>query len=379
MVWLFWVSVAFVAYTYVGYPMVLWVVSLVKARPHRRGTIRPMLSLIIVAHNESLRIREKITNTLALRYPEDLWEIIIVTDGCDDGTPDIVRSVDAASPNIKLLELPERCGKHYGQMAARDISSGEILVFTDASVFLDPESLQKVVMNFADPLVGCVSSEDEVVIKGKCYRGERTYVGYEVRVRRLESRINSLVGVSGSYFAARREVCREWHTDQSSDFFIPLHTAKQGLRSVVDPECVGRYTLVRAAKDELPRKVRTIVHGLEVFFSHLELLNLFRYGLFSLELISHKLFRWLVPCALVCLLASNVLLWRSGLFYRVFLVGQVAFYAVGSLGQVSSLRTRLKPFKLATFFSMTNWAILVGWFKFMTGERYVTWRPSQRA
>jgi len=377
MIFVYWLGAAFLVYTFLGYPLLLMVICQFRGRSHRRAVIWPKISMIIVAHNEAKLIGEKIRNTLGLQYPEGLWEIIVASDGSDDGTADIVRSF--FSQGVKLVEIPERRGKHYGQMMARDASFGEILVFTDVSVQLRSDALQKMVSNFADPTVGCVSSEDCVLVEGRVWGGERTYVDFETKLRRLESRVGSLVGVSGSFFGARRDVCEVWHPDQSSDFFVPLHAAIRGFRTVVDPETVGYYGLVRSEGEELPRKVRTIAHGLDVFFSHLELLNPFRYGLLAWQLVSHKLFRWLVPYALGCLAISNLLLWDSGAFYRASLIAQMVFYGIGLVGQTSSRQAQWKPVRFAAFFSMANWATLLAWFRYLTGETYVTWSPSQRS
>jgi glycosyltransferase involved in cell wall biosynthesis len=376
MVFLFWFSLCFLLYTFVAYPLLLWLLATFRGRTHHRATIWPAVSIIVAARNEADKIRRKIKNTLELEYPCDKREIIIVSDGSTDATAEIVRSFSAQG--VKLIELPAQRGKHYAQMMARDASQGEILVFTDVSVHLEPDALEKIVSNFADPTVGCVSSEDGIETPEGPRKGERSYVHFEMWLRRLESRANSLIGVSGSFFAARREVCKVWHPDQSSDFFVPLQAAIKGLRTVVDPACVGYYGLVRSEKEELRRKVRTVVHGLDVFFSHLKLLNPFRYGLLSWQLVSHKLFRWLVPYALLLLAISNLWLWKAGTFYRAFLVAQIAFYTIGLVGQPLNPRGYWKTVKIPAFFALTNWATLIAWFRFLTGETYASWRPSER-
>jgi hypothetical protein len=376
MVWLFWFSLVFVVYTFFGYPLFLVLIARFRERPHVRATIWPRVSVIIVAHNEAGQIDHKVRNTLDLEYPKEKREIIVVSDGSDDATADQARSY--TGHGVQVIETQERRGKHFGQMVARDASSGDILVFTDTSVCLEAGTLQKMVSNFADPTVGCVSSVDRLFVKGTTLSGEHAYVGYDMSLRRLESRVNSLTNVSGSFFAARREVCEVWHVGQSSDFFLPLHAAAKGLRAVVDPECVGAYSAVRLEREELPRKVRTIVHGLDVFFSHLGLLNPLRYGLFSWQLLSHKLFRWLVPFAALGLLISNLFLWEKGIFYQVCLVGQVTLYGFGLLGRLSSRLAGLRPFKMAAFFLTGNLATLIAWLKYCSGERFVTWNPSRR-
>ena len=375
MLWVFWLAAIFLAYAFGGYYLVLWVVSLYYRRPHQRGAIQPAVSIIIAAHNEASTISSKILNCLELNYPPDKYEILVASDGSDDGTPDIVRSF--AHRGVRLIEIPERSGKQYAQMLARDTATGEILVFTDAGVEFERDSLQKMISNFADTSVGCVSSEDEIVRK-KGWMGEQLYVQFEMRMRRLESRIGSLVTASGSFFAARRSVCDTWHIDQTSDFFVVLNTVSLGMRAVVDPESVGRYGLVHSERAELQRKIRTIVNGLAVFFAHKELLNPLRYGFFSWQLISHKLFRWLTPFAMLLLFVSNLFLWTKGLFYQAALVSQAAMYAAGLLALSIDRSSVWKPIKLAGYFLLGNAATLMAWFYFLSGEKFVSWQPSQR-
>jgi hypothetical protein len=288
---------------------------------------------------------------------------------------EIVRSF--ADRGVKVIEIPERRGKQYAQLQARDLSRGEILVFTDTGVDFDPEAVQKIVSNFADSSIGCVSSEDRILThKGG---GEQTYVQFEMWIRRRESAIGSTVSASGSFFAARRSVCEVWHTDLTSDFFVPLNAVSQGLRSVVDPNSVGHFGVVRSESDELIRKVRTIVNGIDVFFRHLPLLNPFRYGFFSWQLISHKLFRWLTTPAILVLLISNFFLWDRGTFYRLSLVLQCAVLGSGLVALAARRVSTWTPIKLAAYICLGNAATLMAWFYYLAGEKFVSWQPSQRA
>jgi hypothetical protein len=245
-------------------------------------------------------------------------------------------------------------------------------------VELNSDALQTIVSNFADSSVGCVSSEDQVV-KHPGGKGEQSYVNFEMWIRRMESRIGSLVTASGSFFAARRGVCETWHTDQTSDFFVVLNTLSDGMRAVVDPASVGRYGLAHSDGDELKRKIRTIVNGLHVFFSHSHLLNPLRYGFFSWQLVSHKLFRWLIPCAILMLFLSNLFLWTTSDFYRICLVLQAGFYGAGLLALAAKSLAGWKPIKLAGYFLLGNAATLMAWFYFLSGEKFVSWQPTQRS
>lgn len=376
MFWAFWSAVLFMIYTFIGYPVLLWAVSRFRNRPHERVPIEPMVSIIIAAHNEAAGISKKLLNCLELSYPSEKYEILVASDGSTDGTADIVRSF--APRGVKLIEIADRRGKQYAQLQARDVARGEIFVFTDTGVELEHWGLQKIVSNFADPSVGCVSSEDQLV-KQKSWLGEQSYVQFEMWVRRLESRIGSLVTASGSFFAARPSVCEPWHIDQTSDFFVPLHAVSRGLRVVVDPESVGRYGVARSERDELKRKIRTIVNGLHVFFSHSRLLNPFRFGLFSWQLVSHKLFRWLTPCAMLVLFASNLFLWTTGGLYRICLVFEAALLVAGLLALAARSPVGWKPIKLAGYFLLGNFATLIAWFYFLSGEKFVSWQPTQRS
>ena len=197
-------------------------------------------------------------------------------------------------------------------------------------------------------------------------------------MRRLESRIGSVVTASGSFFAARRSACEVWHTDQTSDFFVVLNALAMRMRAIVDPECVGTYALVHAERAELQRKIRTIVNGLYVFSRHLRLLNPFRYGLFSWQLVSHKLFRWLTPFAILALLISNGYLWRESRFYWICFVLQIGVYGIGFWAVVAGRLIKAKPVKLAGYFLLGNVATLIAWIYFLAGEKFVTWQPTRR-
>jgi hypothetical protein len=185
--------------------------------------------------------------------------------------------------------------------------------------------------------------------------------------------------MNGSLYAARRDICQDWHPDMSSDFFMALHSVMAGRRAILDPMCSVQVGVVRSGRREFSRKVRTIVHGMVVLFSHLELLNPFRFGLFSWQLVSHKLFRWLLPFAFLSILVSNVFIWNAHPFYRICLLAQAVLYGAGLVSLAIPGVSRLAAFRLASFFSMGNVATLVAWWKSASGDKMVTWEPSRRA
>jgi len=375
MIWLFWICAAFLIYTFVGYPLLVWIASAVRTLPVRRATMVARVSLILSVYNERETIAAKLQNTLALTYPREKLQIIVCSDASTDGTDEIVASY--ARSGVELIRVPERRGKNHALMVAKEASTGEILIFTDAGIQLAPGAIETIVANFADPKVGVVSSEDQIIGQG-VGTGEGAYIDFEMRLRRLESSLNSVVGASGSFFAARADVCRKWHADQTSDFFVPLHAVEMGLRVVVDPLSIGYYSTTRSGRSEFQRKVRTIVNGLIVFFAHTALLNPVRYPFFSWQMVSHKLLRWLLPVGFLFLFLSNLFLWNAGWLYRASILGQLLLYGTGTAALLVGELAAFRPMRIASFFVLGNLATLIAWVRFLRGEKFERWEPTRR-
>jgi len=372
MVWAYWIVVTFCVYTIAGYAGCLWLLGKFKKKARLQAEILPQVSVLIAIRGAEAVIEDKLRNCIASDYPKDHLEFVVICDGPSPVVETIVQRY--GQQRVRLLSV-ERRGKSFALGKALEQTTAEIVVFTDVGVRLDPHGIRRIVSNFADPHVGCVSSEDATLDSdGNC---ESLYISFDSRLRRLESNVCSLINASGSFFAARREVCQKWNPVMSSDFFVPLRSIEAGYDVVVDPDAIGYVGSVRA-EQEYQRKVRTIVHGLHVFFCHLRLLNPCKHGLVSWQLASHKLFRWMLPFALLALLICNAFLWKDSRFYEITLVGQVAFYLAGAVcWSVKSLR-RISLFKIAWFFILGNAATLRAWFEFASGERYVSWQPSRR-
>lgn len=372
------VSILCIIFSYIGYPLTLYIIGYFRKYNVKKETIHPSVSMIITAYNEEKRIKKKIDNTIKIIYPKNKLQIIIASDGSTDSTNAIVNSEDNYKYNVQLLEIHTRCGKENAQKEALKIATGEIIVFTDVATMLDPIGLEKIISNFADLSVGCVSSEDRFIDRDGNPSGEGFYVRYEMMLRRLESRVNSLVGLSGSFFAARRLVCLDFSGDMQSDFRTLLNCVKMGLRGVSDPEATGSYSDVSDRSREFDRKIRTVLRGLTVYFQHIELLNIIRYGLFSYQYFCHKLLRWLVPIFLVIAFLSNLLLaTKSNLFFLLFL-GQLFFYSMGLVGLKVGTETTLNIIKIPYYFLTVNTSILIAWWRFLCGQRVVMWTPSDR-
>lgn len=373
---IFWGALAFVGYAYIGYPLALIGLSMVRRRSVLTGDVLPRVSLIVTAYNEERRIEKKLVNTLALTYPRDRFEIIVASDCSSDQTDAMVRSF--ADRGVTLVRAPERRGKEHAQRLAMERASGEILVFSDAATVLEPSGVTQIVRNFSDPTVGCVSSVDRFVDAAGQLSGEGAYVRYEMWLRDLETAVNSVVGLSGSFFAARRELCRPWPDHLPSDFNVLLNTVRSGRRGVADRASVGYYPNIADEHKEFDRKVRTVLRGLSVVMHNLSFLNPVRYGLFSWQLASHKLCRWLAPFALAAALLTNAFLLGEGAVYGALLLGQATWYLVAAIGIALPRRMSHRLVKIPMYFVLVNVSIAAAWCRYVIGQRATTWEPSRR-
>jgi len=377
MKWLFAVSILLVAYTYVGYPVVMWMLTRGRGRDVRKGTALPTVTIIIAARNESDKIRRKLEHSLKLDYPTDRLEILVASDASDDGTDDIVR--EYAGRGVRLVRALERKGKENAQALALGTATGEIVVMTDSATLLEPEALRALVANFSDPSIGAVSSEDVILDAAGNPTAEGVYVKYEMWVRRLETQFYSLVGLSGSCFAIRRTLCGYWPSTLASDFLSALHAARGGYRAVADPSARGRFVAVASGQAETRRKVRTFLRGITVLMASLDLMNPFRYGRFAFQLASHKLLRFMTPLLLVAALVASGVggVGGDGPLGLLFVL-QVIFYLIAfSSGRIAVLQGNALT-RVAHFFTMVQWAMLLAWGKYALGQQQTTWEPSKR-
>jgi cellulose synthase/poly-beta-1,6-N-acetylglucosamine synthase-like glycosyltransferase len=356
--------------------LLLRLLAVVRIKPIRRGECTPFVSLIIPVYNGQARIATKLNECLELDYPHDRIEIIVASDCSDDGTHDIVKSF--ASRGIRLVRLEARLGKHSAQGKALESAIGEVIVFTDVGVSLPAQSIRLLARNFNDPDVFCVSSVDRVIVDDKDINSESSYIRYDMAIRLLESRISSSTGASGAFFAVRRELCDGWRPHLSNDFYLPLLAVKRNKRAILDPDVLCHYRLVSTYEEEFSRKVRTIVHGFWVLWEFKSLLNPFRYGVFAIQLLSHKLLRWLVPFFLMIAILTNAVLAASNTVYAILLAVQLVGYVAGVAAFMFPSLQKQMALRTLYFFLVANTAIVVAWLKTLSGEKYLQWSPSKR-
>lgn len=375
---IFWFSMLGVLYAYFIYPALLSLLARFAARPVLRqdSQFQAAVSMIIPVHNEARVLPAKLNNLAMLDYPHDRLQLVFVSDGSTDATLDMLHAAQSQLPfGVTVVEVPDRKGKANALNAGLEAAEGEIIVFSDASILLEPDAITEIQQPFADAQVGCVSGEDH--IEGGA--GEGLYGRYELFLRNQESAVGSIVGASGSFYAQRRSLCQPFREGLAPDFLSVLNTVEQGYRAVTEPRARGHMTAVARADQEFQRKVRTLLRGITTLFAKPWLLNPLSHGRFAFLLLSHKLVRWLVPFLLIAAFLSNLALYDTGI-YSLFLAGQVAFYALAALAYRGIADLQEHPIgRIALFFVMVNLAILAAWARYFKGERQELWTPSERS
>lgn len=372
---LLWSALAVLAYIYVGYPLLAVLLARVWPGHVNKGAISPSVTAIITAYNEEKDIAQKIRNVLASNYPKDRFDIIVASDASSDATDSIVQACGA--PNVRLLRVEGRVGKTACQNVAATEASGEILVFMDATTMTDAYALEAMCHNFHDASVGCVAGRLVYRARGAdaTSAGGTSYWGYETVLRMAESALGSLIGVSGQLYAVRRSAYRPISPDLISDFVIAMVIREQGLRTVLEPDAVCFEETLDRGDQELSMRIRVGLRSLYAMAVQRRFLDPFRFGAFAWQLWSHKLLRYLSPVFwLIALLANTALalqgryVWLLAMQALILLSGLLGFLPARRFG---NLRLLAQPY----YFVLTNLASAVSLFRFLRGERIVTWTP----
>jgi hypothetical protein len=372
--WLFWLSSAAAAYPYAIYPVLLAAANRLAGRrlPVADPGHRPTVTLICPVHNEKRRIREKVQNLLALNYPPERLQIVVVGDGCTDGT--LPLALAEGGGRVEVVDLPGRGGKAAALNAGVERATGELLLFTDAGIVLEPDALVALAGHFADPAIGCVSGEDAIEGGG----GEGMYGRLELWLRREEAKLHSIAGASGCLYALRRSLCRPFRAGMAPDFLSVLDTVRAGSRAISEPGARGTMTATASVRAEFSRKARTFLRGITALAGNAALLNPFRHPAFSFILVSHKLARWLAPLALAGCLAGAFLL-RGEPLYRGLFFAQLALYALALAGLACPvLAARSLVVRMCAFFVLVNGAAAKALALWIAGVRQEVWEPTRR-
>jgi cellulose synthase/poly-beta-1,6-N-acetylglucosamine synthase-like glycosyltransferase len=371
----FWLCVCVIVYVYVGYPVMVRTLARIAGRGVARRAIRPTVTVVIAAYNEERGIRAKLDNVMSLEYPPGLLDVIVTYDASADATDAIVCAYDRS--HVRLLRVEGRCGKTACQNIAMQSATGDVVVFTDATTRIDPHALIALVANFADPSVGCAAGSlvYETTGQNRTGQGGAAYWSYELGLRRGESALGSLVGVSGCLYAVRRSAYRPIAPELISDFVIAMRLYEQGLRTVLEPAAICFEETLEQTGQELAMRVRVAVRSINALIAERRLLNPLRFGRYSWQLWSHKVLRYASPFLWLIALGTSLALGQDPLYLGLFAL-QVLLIAAGVAGFLLQARAqRLGLLTKPYYFLLTNVASFLATLRYLKGERIVTWKP----
>jgi biofilm PGA synthesis N-glycosyltransferase PgaC len=384
-----WISLIIAFYTYAGYGVLLYFVIKIKrsfrGKPVIPATIHdqlPECTLVVAAYNEERYMEEKIANCLQLNYPEGKLKFVFVTDGSSDGTADIISKY----PNIKLLHRPERAGKIAAVHRAMEYVNTEVVVFTDANTFLNPEAITRICRHYSNKTVGAVAGEKRVQVDANAdasAAGEGFYWKYESALKKWDSELYSVVGAAGELFSVRRELYQDVPADTVlDDFMISMLIAAKGYRIIYEPDAYALETASENVSEELKRKIRIAAGGIQSILRLKPLLFSLKYPLLSFQYVSHRVLRWTVtPFFLIIAFLTNLPLAFAGQgwFYQLLFAGQVLFYLSAILGFVLEKRQlRVKVLFIPYYFCVMNYAVLAGIIRYFTKKQSSVWEKAQR-
>jgi len=378
----FWVALLAILYAYVGYPALLWLLSRLTRLDERsraeQSTRLPSVSLIVSAYNEEKVIGEKLKNALSLDFPRELLEIVVVSDGSTDRTGELV--LQFAHQGVVLRHFEGRIGKTACLNRALPLATGQIIVFSDANSDYEKGALKALVHPFNKSTVGFVTGWTKYGSgDGVAADSLGLYSRIELITKELESRVGSCIGADGAIFAIRKELYLPLKDYDINDFVIPLSINQQGYRGVLQRDAICFEKDAGGAKGEFHRQVRITNRTIRAIVNYRQLLNPLRFGLLSFELFSHKVCKFLVPLFMVALLVTNPVLAEQGGFFLMVLVAQGTFYAAAGAALFvpkGSLFSRIV--EAARTFVVVNTAIALAWVKYLQGETYTTWSPTNR-
>lgn len=387
----FWFLLFIVFYAYVGYGIILYVLVVIKRltglsdKKVADYSYEPDVTLFIAAYNEKDFVAEKVKNSRELDYPADKLHMVWVTDGSDDGTPDLLRTFEG----IEVHHLPQRSGKIGAMNRGMRLVKTPVVVFCDANTLLGKESIRRIVNLFSNPKVGCVSGEKRIFGKVKdsaAGAGEGLYWKYESALKKWDAELYSVVGAAGELFAIRTALFQEVEKDTLlDDFIISLRVAQKGYTIQYDPEAYAIETASANVKEELKRKIRISAGGIQSVIRLSSLLNIFKYGTLSFQYISHRVLRWtLAPLALLLLIPVGIVLaLKEGIldfgFYSILLWLQLLFYLSALLGwYLENKSIRVKLLFVPYYFFIMNLSVFLGLKRYLKGAQSVNWERARR-
>ncbi len=383
--YLFWISLALVVYTYVGYGLIIYILSRFwgnqKTPPIPSENDLPEITLLVAAYNEEKYITQKIENSLSLDYPASRLHLWIVADGSTDSTVELCKKY----PGVTVHYSPERKGKiHAVNRVMQEVKTG-IVIFSDANTDLNKQALKNIVRHFTESKVGGVAGEKRIVALAQdnaSGAGEGLYWKYESALKTMDSKFTTAIGAAGELFAVRTDLYVNPHTDTIiEDFVTSMKIVAAGYRFVYEPDAYAIETASASIKDEWKRKVRISAGGIQAIIRLPGLLNVFKYGWISWQYISHRAMRWSVaPLALLVLFITNIILLPNSILYVFAFVAQGAFYLLAFVGHLlREKKIAIKGFFVPYYFTMMNLSVYAGAVRLLRKTQSVVWEKSARA
>jgi biofilm PGA synthesis N-glycosyltransferase PgaC len=388
MIILFWICLFIIFYTFLGYGILLYLIIRIKrlfSKPFKFNQIAtfPSVALIIAAYNEESIIKEKIEDCLALDYPKEKLRIIFITDGSSDKTPKII----AENNVVELLHIDERNGKMAAIKRVIPLIKEDIIVFTDANTFLNPQAIKELVKHYQNPKVGAVAGEKRILVNASAdasAAGEGFYWKYESALKKWDYELYSNVGAAGELFSIRTNLYQPVESDTIiDDHMIAMRIAEKGYLIAYEPNAYALETASANSKEELKRKIRIAAGGIQSIMRLTKSANPFYNPILTFQYISHRVLRWAItPWLMLLVFILNLIICyqnpQSNL-YQIILLGQIIFYIATILGYIlESKKIKIKAFFIPFYFSMMNYAAMAGAIRYFKGEQSAAWEKSKR-
>ena len=360
----FWLSLVGILYTYLGYPVLIWLLARLFPRRWISAPITPSVSIVLAVHNGASLLPGQIDHLLNLDYP-NIPEIILVSDGSTDGSNELL--AQQSHPRIRTIILEQHSGKAVAVNAGVALATSDVILFVDIRPEIAPGSIQKLVSNFADPKVGCVAGE--LVLRQSGHDAATAAIGglywrYEQWIRTCECAFDSPVGVYGGFYAVRRElVVPQPPGTILDDMFQPLSIIRQGYRSVLDPRALVYDTWPKKVEGEFNRKVRTLAGNFQLF--QLAPWSLMPGNRVLFQFLSHKVMRLIVPYLLITLLGSSIALSFHSRQFAVFAGVQILGWIIATVGLKYRVPGLQRIASFASALLVLNAAAVVGLYRFI--------------
>lgn len=387
MIYTFWILFFIIFYTFFGYGILLYLLVTLKrifkkSVPHSSFE-SPSVTILVAAYNEEDIIEDKIKNCLSLNYPSDKIQLIFITDGSSDRTPEIIKKY----PQIMLLHENKRSGKMYAIQRAIPYVSGTITVFTDANTFLNKDALIHLLKHYQNPKIGAVAGEKKILVDEAAdasSAGEGFYWKYESVLKKWDYELYSNVGAAGELFSIRTELYHPLETDTIiDDHMIAMRIAEKGYIIAYEPKAYAMETGSADTAEELKRKIRIAAGGIQSIYRLKRAANPFINPVLTFQYFSHRVLRWAVtPWLIVMFFMLNILIcisYPESILYFFILALQISFYLAAITGWLlERKKIKLKIAFIPFYFSMINYAVIAGTFRYFKGAQSAAWEKSKR-